>query len=538
MIQLNKQGKSQVNLYTEHYNKVADLKRNFEKILEKLNAVEKFEDKLELALFAAKYFVYNNTGYFTSSVLEKFFVDYANTIKVDISGINYKPNSFLHVLTEGYKTGGHTRVVERWLENAPPPKSQLHSVVLTRANSIKLSLLEKCVKDKNGEYICLNNNLSLKEKALELRKLAMQYEYIILHTHMEDPIAIIAFGSEDFTRPVLLYNHASHMPWIGKSIADLVLDIEHDDEVTRIKRGIQNTYFVGVPSKEIAISVPDKIKIRKELNLPHDKKIIVTSGPEAKYRTICGHNFIDYIKEIIDENTYCYVIGIEPENIEWKKAKADTNNHIIPLGFIDFSKGFLNYLKAADLYLDSYPLCGGTATIDAISCGTPALSLKSVYPQFDYFTRTTAYCKTKDEFINKAKKVLNNNEYAKNLYEELKNSLLEYQSIEAWNKRIENLFSKAPKTHNVKDLSKVTDNSKICDLSVLCNVLINSNFLKKKKIKPISDKKLNMLAKYGKLYKKQGVPYIFQTLFYKKADKEIKLFTLFNIIKLVPRKYS
>lgn len=420
----------------------------------------------------------------------------------------------------------------------PPPKSQIHSVVLTKANSSELSLLKKNLKDNNGEYICLDNNLSLKEKALELRKLAMQYEYIILHTHMEDPIAIIAFGSEDFTRPVLLYNHASHMPWIGKSIADLVLDIEHDDEVTRIKRGIQNTYFVGVPSKEIAISVPDKIKIRKELNLPLDKKIIVTSGPEAKYRTICGHNFIDYIKEIVEENTYCYVIGIEPENIEWKKAKEETNNHIIPLGFIDFSKGFLNYLKAADLYLDSYPLCGGTATIDAISCGTPALSLKSVYPQFDYFTRTTAYCKTKDEFINKAKMILIDKEYAKNLYEELKNSLFNYQSTEAWNKRMENLFSQAPKTHKVKDLSNEKDNSEICDLSVLCNVLINNKFLKKKKIKSISSKKLNEIAKYGRLCKKQGIEHVFETLFYKKSDRDIKLYKIFNIITLVPRKDS
>ena len=44
-------------------------------------------------------------------------------------------------------------------------------------------------------------------------------------------IPILAFGVEEFKRPVLLYNHASHMAWLGKSIADLVLDIEKDDDV-------------------------------------------------------------------------------------------------------------------------------------------------------------------------------------------------------------------------------------------------------------------------------------------------------------------
>lgn len=87
-----------------------------------------------------------------------------------------------------------------------------------------------------------------------------------------------------------------------------------------------------------------------------------------------------------------------------EKIKKETNNRVKTIGFVDFDKGFLDYLKAADLYLDSYPLCGGTAMIDAISSGTTVLSLKSVYPQFDYLTKTSAYCKTKEEFIDKAKK--------------------------------------------------------------------------------------------------------------------------------------
>lgn len=515
-----------MGLYSEHYYKISTFRYNFEKILEKLNIVVDVETKLELAMFGANYFVYNNTGYFTSSVLENFFVDLAKKIRVDISNIKYNKNSVLHIMSEGYKTGGHTRVVERWIENAP--SCQMHSVIFTRKNSSELKVLENNVKDKDGKYISLGNELSLEEKAIKLRKLAMEYEYVVLHTHMEDPLPIIAFGVEEFTRPVLLYNHASHMAWLGKSVADLVLDIENEDEVTKVKRGIFNTYFLGVPSKEISLTIADKIEVRRRLNLPLDKKIIVTSGGEARYRTICGNSFTDYLKDIMDEDTYCYVIGVKPNSKEWKKIKKETNNRVITLGYIDFEKGFLEYLKAADLYLDSYPLCGGTAMIDAISSGSPVLSLKSVYPQFDYLTKTSAYCKTKEEFVNKAKKILNDKGYANKIFKEVKTSLIKYQSIKAWNKKINKLFKIAPQKHKIRKFSENEDYCKDNDLSVLCNLIVDKKFLKKK-YKLFTKKDLNDLIKYGYLYKKQGIPFIFQILSYKKSNKKIKVFKLFNI---------
>ncbi len=516
-----------MNQYSEHYWKIERYKQNFERMLELIQNECDFEKKLSLAEYAANYFVYNSGCYFTSSILEKVFVDFAQKIKVDLSNIKYKEKSVLHVLTRGYETGGHTRVVERWIENAPA--EQMHSVIQTEKAEVDLNTLKNNVKVKNGEYIVFENNLSLEEKAKELRKLGMKYEYIILHTHMEDPIATIAFGTEEFTRPVFLYNHASHRPWIGKSVADLVLDIENNDPVTREKRGIKNTYFLGVPSKEISITIPNKEEVRKKLHLPVDKKIIVTSGGEIRYRNIAGKSFFEFLTDIMDDDTCCYVIGVKPDNVEWQKAIISSKKDIKLMGFIDFNNGFLEYLKAADLYLDSYPLGGGTAVIDAISSGTPALSLKSVYPQFDYLTSTSAYCQTGEEFIDKAKQILDDKDYAKEMLEEEKKSLIEYQSIDAWNKKVENLYKTAPKTHKVKYLSNVDDYSEPNDLSVLSNVLYGKNFLNLRKIKIMSTSEIYEAAKYGYLYKKIGIPFIFQKLSFKKQGKKIKIFKLFGI---------
>lgn len=102
--------------------------------------------------------------------METFFCDYAKEIHADLSTITYKPNSFLHILTQGYHIGGHTRVVERWIANAP--STQIHSVVILKPSSDSLNSLKNNVYAKNGEFIAFDNALNLAQRALNLRKLA------------------------------------------------------------------------------------------------------------------------------------------------------------------------------------------------------------------------------------------------------------------------------------------------------------------------------------------------------------------------------
>ena len=469
--------------YSKYYSKIEIQKYNFEKIIEKIKKESSFENKLSYALYALNYAVYNNCGYYTSHFLENFFLEYAKKIKVDLSNIQYKKNTYLHVLTQGYNTGGHTRVAERWIKNAP--KDENHSVVILKPNKENLDLLQNNVEEKNGKLIYFDKNLSVKKRALDLRKLAMEYEYVILHVDMDDPIAVVAFGVEEFKRPVLFYNHASHLFWIGKSVADLVLDIEFNDEVTRNKRKIDNAYFLGVPLNKISISKTEKQEARKKLNLPVDKKIIVSSGHEMKYVAICDDFYGDIIEKIIDKDTYCYIVGVNKDNIEWNKLKEKSKGRIIPVGRVDYFDGYIDYLKACDLYLDSYPFCGGVACIEAISCGVGVLSLKSIYPQFDYLIRTSAYCDNKQDFIEKAKKMLYDKNFSDEILDEITKSLIEHQSLNVWKDKINELFKMVPKKHNVKELS-FDEYFEIDDLAVLCNTMLNKDFLTKE-IKKISD---------------------------------------------------
>ena len=80
--------------YSKYYSKIEIQKNNFEKIIEKIKKESNFENKLSYALYALKYVVYNNCGYYTSHFLENFFLEYAKKNKVDLSNIQYKKNTY------------------------------------------------------------------------------------------------------------------------------------------------------------------------------------------------------------------------------------------------------------------------------------------------------------------------------------------------------------------------------------------------------------------------------------------------------------
>ena len=71
----------------------------------------------------------------TLNQLEKFFINIAQQYDIDNYNINYENNTVLHVLTQANITGGHTRVVERWVELQ---KDYKHSCILLNQNDIEV----------------------------------------------------------------------------------------------------------------------------------------------------------------------------------------------------------------------------------------------------------------------------------------------------------------------------------------------------------------------------------------------------------------
>lgn len=104
-------------MYSQYYEKTEIRKQIFEKILTKIAEEENFDSRSSLAQPAAYHACSNNTGYFTSSMLEKFFTAYAKTWKTDLTGITLGKNGTfsnkgLIIPKEWF--GGRSTIYQTW----------------------------------------------------------------------------------------------------------------------------------------------------------------------------------------------------------------------------------------------------------------------------------------------------------------------------------------------------------------------------------------------------------------------------------------
>lgn len=423
-----------------------------EEKIAKLKSAKSLADIEYYAKDAVQTAVYSGTSYFSSSDIENVLLKIGQENFLSTMPQNFKKNSILHVMTNCYDTGGHTRVVERWIELSSD--EQKHSLIITGFQKPNLipSRLENAVKNKDGKIYIIDDKKNIIDKGLELRKIASNYEYIILHVHMQDFLPIIAFGNEQFKRPVILFNHADHVFWVGVSIADIVADIRvFGKEISDNKRGVKNNFILGIPVDSKKVVKKDKIELRKQLNLPADKKIIITVGAAHKYKPIAGIDFLTPILEVLRTDKNVMLVGIGP-NFEklpnWEKANKEIDNRIMALGEIPHDKLF-DYLQASDLAMDSFPMCGGTAMIDAVTNGCPVITRDNPVGLFDYIKNSDAFCDNIDEMPEKILELLYNNEKIKKNIESVAKELQENNSAQVWKKNLQKLYEITPKEHNI-----------------------------------------------------------------------------------------
>ena len=427
-------------------------KSKFEKLLKFLAKNKNLDEKLVLAKKALTFATYNNCGYFESNVLENFYCDLAKTIDNKAKFSEFEKNNILHVMTLSCKVGGHTRVVEKWINLAPD--YQRHSVALLDQICEIPQKLKDNIKNKNGELYIFNKDDDIFQKAIKLRELASKFEYVVLHIHMDDPTALVAFGSEEFKRPILFFNHADHLFWVGKSISDIVLDFRTIKSIAKTRRNIKNPYFLGIPpeTEEKYIEQYDKNETRKKLSLPLDKKIILTIGSNFKYTPFKNKSFIDYATKILEKekDAILYAIGPSLNDEMWKIANEKTNGRIIPLGTINYGEEYFNYIKSSDLILDSWPMSGGTVIMDAISLAKPILSLDNEIGQLDYILKSKSFAKNEDELTQKAILILNDSNIANEYISDLKNNYIKENDPKLWQERLKKLEEIIPCKHSTK----------------------------------------------------------------------------------------
>ena len=455
--------------YLPYYYKINKYRKALETKIEKIKETSSLKEKLSFATDAAEYATYFPSGYYASFKIEEVFLDAAK----QLPDVKCKPmkGTILHVLTQAYTTGGHSRVVERWINSSP--QEEKHSVILLNQADVEWpSWLKVAANNHNGEFIILEPT-DILTRAYKLRQVASQYEKIILHTHMEDGTALIALGVASFTNPVILFNHADHLFWLGVSIADVVADIRHNN-ISAIYRGAsKRAVFLGIPPETtsenlLKIKQCSKLEIRKELNIPQNAFIIVSTASAHKYSRF-GRLHVSRLLSNINrrhQNVYTYLIGPDMrEDDGWKRVYEQSNHRVIPLGNIYDKTLYYKYLLSADLYFGSFPTGSFTAMMDGVQMGLPCIQLNLIKQQDSTYALDTremeslCWCYSEREFFHRVNMAMNDKVFYQRLVDDSQRWLKEYADMNGWLERKSHIYELAinHKVHSFKEKVVLND---------------------------------------------------------------------------------
>lgn len=434
---------------------VSNNRKHFESLLNEIDNAENQDSKVKIAKEAIAFAVKNSTGYYSSDIIEKVFLDIANQNTISDLSEEYELNSIIHVMTESSYAGGHTRVVERWIELSP--SIEKHSLIFTEKEHHEVPVrLINAVKEKGGEVIFLKDSMTDIEKAIELRKIASGYSRVILHIHMHDIVPLIAFGNLQCKRPVIFFNHADHLFWVGVSIADIVADIRiKGQEISISRRKISKSFMLSVPVDFKLSEKIDKTTARKELGLPLDKKIIISIGTYGKFIPVLNINFLDFVKGIFkkDHDIMIIVIGPDYKNFpKWERICRKSKNRFQAIGLIPHEQ-LRKYIFASDLTVDSMPLGGSTAMLDAISYDRPILTTDNPIGQFDFLLKSDAYCNGLKKLIKKSIEIIYNKDAENKNIQSVKNTLEELNGAANWQANLIRLYEQTPNEHKIHNFT-------------------------------------------------------------------------------------
>ena len=358
-------------------------------------------ERIKLIKSAAEFASINFTGYFSDAELENFVLEYA--IIPQQQQNNFETSSILHVFTECYHVGGHTRLAYWAIKSLPEYQ---HYVVIINQTIAIPAWLKSILQDR---LIILNAQDNFLQKAEHLQQISMNKEIIILYTHMYDPVPLLAYGTPLFNRPVLYYNHADHLFWLGVSISDCVLDLSLDGQELSLKsRGVTKSEICPVP-----IEIPEhrtpKDYAKLKLGIPLDKFVIISTGSAYKFETK-EYSLLDFALKYYDSDNFMFIfIGPSPaSNVKWRNAEKISKGNIKAMGIIKDLIKFNLYLDAADLYIDSYPIGSLTATLQAIlRDNLPVLCVKNLI-SYDILKNSYAFVGNMSELHDKINEIRRN----------------------------------------------------------------------------------------------------------------------------------
>jgi 1,2-diacylglycerol 3-alpha-glucosyltransferase len=224
----------------------------------------------------------------------------------------------------------------------------------------------------------------------------------IIHAHT--PFALGLFGKyiANKNKIPIVYTHHTQYPEYAKfylkegfispyiaqiitvwfsNISDAVIAPSLKIKNILLENGVKKDIYIlptGINTKIFKKSEEDKIKIKKLLKIPKEKKILLFVGRIGKEKNI--DFLIEVFKELldVDKNIYLIIIGDGPylEKLKETIQRLQLNYYVKLLGSIPYEK-IPQYYQLGDIFVfSSITDTQGIVILEALASGLPVVALK------------------------------------------------------------------------------------------------------------------------------------------------------------------
>lgn len=419
------------------------------------------ERVLRSATVAANYAWRAPTGLLSDPRLERLAVSAVRGAgRVAVDGTR-SSGRVLHVLSEAYSVGGHTRLAWRWISR----DRRRSDVALTHHAGPVPDQLVATVTASGGRVTDLRpGHPTLLGRAIALRALIDQADLVVLHAHPFDAVVLAAVNLPGVRPPVVLEDHADHAFWLGVGAADVVSNFRpFGQRLAAELRGVppERSALVPLPIDALPATVPPA-ELRRGLGLRPDAVVAVTVADEAKMSPLGGRGMDHLLDRALTQCRQLVVllVGAPPTGV-WARLAARYPGRLLPLGSVPDPAP---YYAVADIYLDSYPTRAGTSVLEAAVLGVPVLALVdlpaddllSVYQAGSPGLLGQPSATTPEQYVRMLRSLVADRDLRARRGAEVQAAVADAHSGPGWTKAMEALYDQARRSSAV-DVDELAD---------------------------------------------------------------------------------
>lgn len=277
-----------------------------------------------------------------------------------------RPSVTLHIATAVFPTGGHSRVLAKWVQR---DTSANHLVVLTAQTAAMPDFFESALADAGAQLVGMDAGESYVARAATLRAMASACDRVILHTHPSDVVPVLAF-SVPGGPPVAMFNHAHFSFGLGTSVSDVVVNtFEYFRRVSERLRFARHTSRMLLVSGNAPPShAPiDKREAKAIVGLDPLTPVVLTVATENYFRPAGGYDFFRAAERILNEvpQAHLFVVGVD-ERSELVAPAMRSHPRCHLCGLVPDPSPLY---RAADVFLESFPMPSLGAVVEAVAQG-------------------------------------------------------------------------------------------------------------------------------------------------------------------------